>query len=345
MELRRTWQRKLYQAGYLGMDWPSEWGGRGATEVEKSIFEAEMRARRRAADPEHPRHRAARPGAHPSRQRGAAPPLHPADARRRRDLVPGLQRAGRRQRPGVAQDDAPTIDGDHFVLNGQKVWTTFGPWADWIFVLARTDSKDRYGGISFILTASSTRRASRCARCARSPARASSARSSSRTRACRSENLVGKIGEGWRIAMTVLGYERGAIVARLRRQVLARHRGSGRRVQGARALDAAVREKLAPARGRERGHARQRRAHARHLRRRQGARPRVVDREDLLERVRQALPRDRRSTSSARAASSCATARTRGPTSTGRASSCGRAPARSTPARPRSNATSSPSAC
>jgi hypothetical protein len=39
------------------------------------------------------------------------------------------------------------------VLNGQKVWTTFGPWADWIFfVLARTDSKDRYGGISFILT-------------------------------------------------------------------------------------------------------------------------------------------------------------------------------------------------
>ena len=37
------------------------------------------------------------------------------------------------------------------MLNGQKIWTTFGPWADWIFVLARTDSKDRYGGISFIL--------------------------------------------------------------------------------------------------------------------------------------------------------------------------------------------------
>ena len=41
MELRRAWQRKLYEAGYLGMDWPREWGGRGATAVEKAIFEAE----------------------------------------------------------------------------------------------------------------------------------------------------------------------------------------------------------------------------------------------------------------------------------------------------------------
>src|SRR6266404_3438491 len=42
IELRRAWQRKLHGAGYLGMDWPPEWGGRGATEVEKSIFEAEL---------------------------------------------------------------------------------------------------------------------------------------------------------------------------------------------------------------------------------------------------------------------------------------------------------------
>src|SRR5204863_526427 len=42
IELRRAWQRKLYKAGYLGMDWPHEWGGRGGTEVEKSIMEAEL---------------------------------------------------------------------------------------------------------------------------------------------------------------------------------------------------------------------------------------------------------------------------------------------------------------
>ncbi|HSD09350.1 MAG TPA: acyl-CoA dehydrogenase family protein, partial [Candidatus Binatia bacterium] len=40
--LRRAFQRKLNAAGYLGLDWPKEWGGRGATAVEKAIFEAEM---------------------------------------------------------------------------------------------------------------------------------------------------------------------------------------------------------------------------------------------------------------------------------------------------------------
>src|SRR5205809_8100708 len=42
IELRRAWQKKLFQAGYLGMDWPEEWGGRGGTEVERSIMEAEL---------------------------------------------------------------------------------------------------------------------------------------------------------------------------------------------------------------------------------------------------------------------------------------------------------------
>ena len=117
--------------------------------------------------------------------------------------------------PGAGSDLASlrtsaVIDGDDFVLNGQKIWTTFGPWADWIFVLARTDQKDRYGGISFIFCKLDTPGVT-VRRCGRSPARASSARCSSRTPACRATNLVGEIGEGWRIAMTVLAYERGAM--------------------------------------------------------------------------------------------------------------------------------------
>src|SRR5690242_4306904 len=40
--LRRAWQKKLHDAGYLGMDWPREWGGRGATAVEKAILDAEL---------------------------------------------------------------------------------------------------------------------------------------------------------------------------------------------------------------------------------------------------------------------------------------------------------------
>src|SRR2546425_3607647 len=41
-EFRRQWQRQLHRAGYLGMDWSPEWGGRGATEVEKAIMEEEL---------------------------------------------------------------------------------------------------------------------------------------------------------------------------------------------------------------------------------------------------------------------------------------------------------------
>src|SRR6185369_10115183 len=209
MEFRRSWQRKLYEAGYLGMDWPREWGGRGAGEVEKAIFDEEM-------------------------ARADAPPIlnvlgigllgptlihHGTEAQRRRFIPPMLSAdeiwCQGFSEPGAGSDLASlrtsaTLDGDDFVLNGQKIWTTFGPWADWIFVLARTDSKDRYGGISFILckldTPGVTVR----------PLRQITGESEfgevffEDARVPRA-NLVGQIGEGWRIAMTVLAYERGAV--------------------------------------------------------------------------------------------------------------------------------------
>jgi alkylation response protein AidB-like acyl-CoA dehydrogenase len=209
MAMRRDWQAKLYRAGYLGMDWPAEWGGRGATEVEKSIFEAEMAL----AD---------------------APPIlntlgigllgpalihHGSEEQRRRFIPPMLDGSEiwcqGFSEPGSGSDLASlktsaVLDGDHFVLNGQKVWTTFGPWADWIFVLCRTDPKDRYNGISFVLckldTPGVTVR----------PLRQITGESEFgevffEDARVPKENLVGKVGEGWRIAMTVLAYERGAI--------------------------------------------------------------------------------------------------------------------------------------
>src|SRR5262245_16587292 len=139
VEARRAWQRKLHAAGYLGLDWPREWGGRGLTAVEKTIFEEES-------------------------ARADAPPIvnflgigllgpalihHGTEEQRRRYLPPML--SGDEvwcqgfSEPGAGSDlaslkTAARLEGDEFVVNGQKVWTTFGPWADWIFVLARTDS-------------------------------------------------------------------------------------------------------------------------------------------------------------------------------------------------------------
>jgi len=245
MALRRRFQNTLHAAGYLGMDWPTAWGGRGATEVEKAILEAELAA----AD---------------------APPIlnslgisllgpalihHASEAQRRRFLPPMLAAeeiwCQGFSEPGAGSDLAAlktsaVLDGDHFVVNGQKVWTTFGPWADWIFTLVRTDPKDRYGGISFLLikldTPGVTVRPLRQItgenefgevffEDARVP----------------KENLVGQVGEGWRIAMTVLMYERGAAslghAERFGRDVLrlaAALQGNGR-------LTGAAREKVARA--------------------------------------------------------------------------------------------------
>src|SRR5207302_1884014 len=142
---------------------------------------------------------------------------HGSEAQRRRFIPPML--SGDEiwcqgfSEPGAvsalaALQTAARLDGDHVVLNGQKVWTTFGPWADWIFVLARTDAKDRYGGISFLLVKLDTPGVTV------RPLRQITGESEfgevffEDARVPR-ENLVGQIGEGWRIAMTVLGYERG----------------------------------------------------------------------------------------------------------------------------------------
>ncbi len=208
IEARRRWQRKLHDAGYLGVEWPKEWGGSGLSGVEKSLLEAEL-------------------------ARADAPPIlnflgigllgpalihHGTEEQRRRFIPPML--SGEEiwcqgfSEPGAGSDLAALktsarIEGDEFVINGQKVWTTFGPWADWIFVLARTDAKNRYGGISFILVNLETQGVTV------RPLRQITGESEfgevffEDARVPRS-HLVGQIGEGWKIAMTVLAYERGA---------------------------------------------------------------------------------------------------------------------------------------
>jgi alkylation response protein AidB-like acyl-CoA dehydrogenase len=115
--------------------------------------------------------------------------------------------------PGAGSDLAAlrtsaVVDGDDFVLNGQKIWTTFGPWADWIFVLARTDSADRHGGISFILCKLDTPGVT-VRRLRQITGESEFGEVFFEDARVPRENLVGQIGEGWRIAMTVLAYERG----------------------------------------------------------------------------------------------------------------------------------------
>jgi alkylation response protein AidB-like acyl-CoA dehydrogenase len=100
-------------------------------------------------------------------------------------------------------------EGEDFRISGQKVWTTFGPWSDWIFVLARTDMDDRHGGITFFLMPIDQPGVDM------RPLKQITGESEFGEvffdgALARGEHVVGELGEGWRIAMTVLGYERGA---------------------------------------------------------------------------------------------------------------------------------------
>jgi len=243
VELRRAWQRKLYKAGYLGMGWPAEWGGRGATEVEQAIFEEEIA---RADAPQIPNFLGI----------GLLGPalIHHGSEEQRRRFIPPMLSADEIwcqgfSEPGAGSDLAALrtsarLDGDDFVLNGQKIWTTFGPWADWIFVLCRTDASDRYGGISFVLCKLDTPGVT-VRRLRQITGESEFGEVFFEDARVPKENLVGQIGEGWRIAMTVLAYERGAMslafAARFERDVQ-------RLAQACKEIgrtDAAAREKLA----------------------------------------------------------------------------------------------------
>ncbi len=207
VELRRAWQKRLNAAGYLGMGWPPEWGGRGASAVEEAILQEELA---RADTPQIPNFLGLSL---------LCPALiHHGSEEQRRRFIPKVLDCSEIwcqgfSEPGAGSDLAAlrtraVPDGDDFRISGQKVWTTFGPWADWIFVLARTGD-ERHGGISFFLVPL--------------------AQPGVEVRGIRQitgetefgevffdgalakrEHLVGKLGEGWKIAMTVLGYERGS---------------------------------------------------------------------------------------------------------------------------------------
>ena len=103
-EFRRAWQKKMHDAGWAGLSWPEEYGGKGATLIEQSIFNEEL-ARQRVPRPgQRARPGHGRPCGDRARQRGPEGALPGADPLRRGDLVPGLLRARVRFGPRLAQD-------------------------------------------------------------------------------------------------------------------------------------------------------------------------------------------------------------------------------------------------
>ncbi len=194
---RRAGSRSSASAGWIGLGWPVEHGGRGAI-VDQQIIWAEEYARAEApARVNHMGENLLAPDADRLRHRRAAGPVPPRHPRRHRALVPGLQRAERRVRPGQRADHGR-------VPRRRRVGHQRPEGVDLArprlaLVLRRRPHRARLAAPPGARRSSSSRwtsRASRCARSSRSPAAASSTRCSSTTPAPRPSLVVGEPGDG-----------------------------------------------------------------------------------------------------------------------------------------------------
>jgi alkylation response protein AidB-like acyl-CoA dehydrogenase len=203
----RAWQKTMYEAGYVGMNWPKEFGGRGAPLTEQIILFQEMA---RAESPQLV-NRSGVSMLGPTLMKYGTP------AQQKRHLQKILA-ADELWCQGFSEPNAGSdlanlqtravLDGDDFVVDGQKVWTSMAHVADWCFLLVRTNpDAAKHKGISFLLvdmkTPGITIR----------PLRQITGEAEfnevfwDNVRVPR-ENLVGKLHEGWAVAITTLAYER-----------------------------------------------------------------------------------------------------------------------------------------
>jgi alkylation response protein AidB-like acyl-CoA dehydrogenase len=205
---QRLWQNRLAQAGFACIAWPAEYGGQGATPMQQLIFHEEHQ-------------RAGGLGGEPFFiGLGHAGPTIIAEGtdEQRRRWLPGILTgdlifAQCFSEPGAGSDLASiktrgVVDDGHVVISGQKIWNSRAHNADLCELLVRTDPSDRYGGLTYLIAdlrtpgitvrpiTAITGRPEFCEVFfdeARIPL----------------DNVLGKVGEGWKVATTTLLFERG----------------------------------------------------------------------------------------------------------------------------------------
>src|SRR5437764_1640816 len=209
-EFRRAWQRKLNDAGWAGVSWPKEYGGRGATLVEQAIFNEEVV---RARTPSVANVLALAMG-------GPTVIAHGAEEQKRRFLPPILS-ADEIWCQGFSEPESGSDlaslktravrDGDEWAVTGQKVWTTFAHHAKWCMLVARTDSDaPKHKGLTYFLMdmeqdAVQVR-----------PLRQITGESEFNELFIEEaripdENIIGGEGNGWNVAITTLMHERATL--------------------------------------------------------------------------------------------------------------------------------------
>ena len=210
----REWQKRIYEAGWSGISWPQAYGGRGATLMEQILFTEEM-------------------------ARAAAPPLanvlglvligptiitYGTEAQKKR-FLPNILSADEIWCQGFSEPNAGSdlagirttahLDGDHYVINGQKVWTSYGWAADWCALLTRSDpASAKHKGLTYILVNMKSPGVEV------RPLRQLTGETEFNELFFRDvrvpvENVLGKVGDGWNVAIGTLMHERATLGAGL----------------------------------------------------------------------------------------------------------------------------------
>ncbi|MCP3934239.1 MAG: acyl-CoA dehydrogenase [Actinomycetia bacterium] len=213
LEFSKGWRQVLSDNGYLAPSWPVEYGGPGLTALENIIINEEFYKRGVPTMGTNDGFSITMVG---------NTIIHRGTEEQRKYHLPRILDGSEVWCQGYSEPNAGSdlanlgckaeLDGDEWILNGQKIWTSAGQYANWIFVLARTAPEvAKHQGISFMLVPMDQPGVevrpivNMAGHSHFNEVFFSDAR-------CPKENVIGEVNQGWSVANTLLGFERGARV-------------------------------------------------------------------------------------------------------------------------------------
>ncbi|HWE51275.1 MAG TPA: acyl-CoA dehydrogenase family protein [Bryobacteraceae bacterium] len=206
----RVWQKRVYEAGWAGVAWPKEYGGRGASLMEQVIFTQEM----------------AKAGAPPLANVLGLALIGPTivnygTAAQKKRYLANILSGDEIWCQGFSEPNAGSdlaglrtearLEGDHYIINGQKIWNSYGWAADWCALVTRSDpGSQKHKGLSYLLVDMKSPGVEV------RPLRQLTGESEFTELFFRdvkvpAENVLGTAGDGWNVALGTLAHERATL--------------------------------------------------------------------------------------------------------------------------------------